>query len=247
MLGAQYLTRMRGFLDELAERRLPEIERAAEAVADRLAAGGALHVHDTGHMLNQELVHRAGGLFAIAPLQFQLSVHNPVSPLHAARPRTASEVERTCALTDLALKSSNLAAGDVLIVGSVSGRNVQVVDVALKARQMGALVVAITSVAYSQSVESRHPSGKRLFEAADIVLDNGAEPGDACLEVEGLPVRAVPTSGIGAALVAWTLLAEVIERLIAKGRIPHVYASVNLDWGAEFNARAQAEFETEGI
>jgi len=242
MLGLRYLDRLRALLDNHRE-QLDAIGEAAEAIATRLADGGALHVYDTGHLLNQELVHRAGGLLAMTPLAFGMSVNNPVSAKHAARKPGGDNL----GFTDVALDASGLAAGDVLLVGSVSGRNPQVVDVAIKARERGALVVAMTAVAYSSHVESKHPSGLRLMDAADITLDNGGDLGDASLEIEGLPVKAVPTSGIGAAVLAWTLVAEVIERLIAKGRVPQVYASANLDWGPEFNANAQRVFAQEGL
>lgn len=243
MLGLRYLDRLRTLLDH-HQGQLGPIGDAAEAIAERLANGGALHVYDTGHLLNQELVHRAGGLLAMTPLQFGMSVTNPVSAKHAARKSGGGAELR---FTDVALDSSGLAAGDVLLVGSVSGRNPQVIDVAIKARERGAFVVALTAVAYSSQVESKHPSGLRLMDAADITLDNGSDLGDASLEVEGLPVKAVPTSGIGAAVLAWTLIAEVIERLVARGVIPQVYASANLDWGPEFNANAQRLFAEQGL
>jgi len=244
MQGKRYLDVVRRLLDTIETETMPVIEKAANAVAERLASGGALHIYDTGHMLNQELVHRAGGLFAMTPLQFGLTVHNPVGPVHAARPGRPGPDLR---LTDVALDASQVRAGDVLIAGSVSGRNEQVVDVAIKARERGAFVIALTATAYSSQVASKHPSGKRLYEVADITLDNGAVLGDASLEVEGLEVKAIPTSGIGAAVVAWVLIAEVIERLIAKGNPPQVYASANLDWGVEFNERARKAFEERGL
>lgn len=245
MLGRQYIGVMRGQLDKL-EGQLQHLVEVADLIAERLAAGGALHIHDTGHMLNQELVNRAGGLMAMTPLQYSFTVHNPVSAKHGARPKTV-EADARLAVTDAVLDASQVKPEDVLIIGSVSGRAASVVDLALKARERGTLVVALTSLAYSGSVASKHPSGKRLFEAADLAVDNGAIEGDACLDVEGLPVRAVPTSGVGAALTAWTLIAEIIEGLLARGVVPTVYASANLDWGQEFNDRAKQSFNEKGI
>ena len=247
LLGSKYIEQVRAHLDRIESEQLPRIREAADLIAQRLAAGGALHIHDSGHMLNHELVHRAGGLFAMVPFQYSFTVNDPVSPVHTGRPGAPDDVARTFSQVELALEAGNIRPGDVLIVGSVSGRAVNVVHVALRARERGVLVVALTSVAYSSSVASKHPSGKRLFEAADIWVDNGAVLGDACLEVEGLPVKAVPTSGVGAAITAWTLIAETIERLIAMGKPPHVFASANLDWGPEFNEKAKQEFDKVGL
>jgi uncharacterized phosphosugar-binding protein len=244
MLGERYIERLRTLLSFMEDQQLPTIRDAAEAIAERLATGGALHIHDTGHLLNQELVHRAGGLLAMTPLQFGMSVNNPVSAKHAARKGATGPY---LGLTDVALDASGLAAGDAVIIGSVSGRNPEVVDVAIKAKERGALIVVLTSVTYSSQVASKHPSGKRLFEVGDFVIDNGSDLGDASLEVEGLPVKAVPTSGIGAAIAAWVLVAEVIERLVAKGCPPQVFASANLDWGVAFNDEARRKFAETGL
>ena len=103
------------------------------------------------------------------------------------------------------------------------------------------------SLAYSSSVTSTHPSGKRLFEAADLAIDNRGVVGDAALTVEGLDAPFGPTSGIGAATVCWCICAQVVERLLALGHKPHVFKSVNLDGGAEFNRKAEEEFRTTGI
>ena len=89
--------------------------------------------------------------------------------------------------TALARSNADFRSGDVLVAHSVSGRNPVTVEVAQVAKDAGAKVVAVTNLKYSQSVASRHPSGKRLFELADIVLDNhglldGGRGGEARVE-----------------------------------------------------------------
>lgn len=81
--------------------------------------------------------------------------------------------------------------GDVLIVHSVSGRNPVGIEMAMAAKEAGGTVIAITNLSYSKSVESRHPSGKRLFEIADIVLDNHGDVGDAAVSIDGLKQRSL--------------------------------------------------------
>jgi uncharacterized phosphosugar-binding protein len=140
-----------------------------------------------------------------------------------------------------------MVEGDVLTIGSVSGRNASSIDLALAARQHGIKTIAVTSVAYSSNVTSTHPSGKRLFEAVDLAIDNCGVHGDAALEIPGLDAPFGPTSGIGAALVCWCISAEVVEGLLKLGRKPHVFKSVNLDGGAEFNQKADEEFRLTGV
>ena len=43
-------------------------------------------------------------------------------------------------------------------------------------------MIALTSLAYSQSVKPRQPGMPRLFEVADLVLDDCAPVGDAAGE-----------------------------------------------------------------
>jgi len=244
MLALDYLNGLRELLERIETTQLTKIDEAAEAMANSAAAGGSLVIHDSGHMLNQELIHRAGGLMGLRPLTFGLNVSNPVA--EAAR-REPTKPESNDAYFEVLLDASCLKKGDVLIIGSVSGRNPAQVGLALEARKRGIFVVAITSLAYSSTVDSRHHSGKRLFEAADIAIDNCGVFGDACLEIEGLACKALPTSGIGAATVAWLLCAQTIEKLLARGIRPHVYQSVNMDGGADFNARETEDFEETGI
>jgi uncharacterized phosphosugar-binding protein len=247
MLAVDYLDVVRGVLDRIQHTQLESIDQAAQLVVDSVTDGGAWHLHDTGHMVSQELIHRAGGLMLIAPLTYSFGVNNPVRSSEKRKPKAAVRGDRIADIGRRIVESSNMVAGDVLTIGSVSGRNAASIDLALAAREAGIKVIAVTSVTYSSSVASTHPSGKRLFEAADLALDNCGVVGDAALEVAGLDAPFGPTSGIGAACVCWCLCAQVVERLLALGHKPHVFKSVNLDGGAEFNRAAEEGFRTTGI
>lgn len=236
MLIESYFDAIGTLVSEIRAAELKEIDHVAEICAHAIESGGVVHIHDTGHMLNSELVHRAGGLAGMTPFTFGMNVanHNPF------RQQTAVEVDVTSETVSLALKQSNIRPGDVLFVGSVSGKAQRVVELALQARDMGVTVVAVTAVAYSSQLESQHPSGKRLYEVADITLDNHAPYGDGMLEVQGLDVKACPASGIGAAVIMWAVSAGIIERLLADGLVPTVYRSVNAPGGPE-DVRAREE------
>lgn len=229
MLISHYFDAIKGRIADIEREEADTIAEVAAICADSIANGGVLHIRDTGHMLNSELVHRAGGLAGLTPLSFGLSVHNA----NSFRDASADKPELTAEVTALALKRSNLKPGDVLFIGSVSGKSESVVELAIQAKQMDVTVVAITSLEYSSQLESQHPSGKRLYEAADITINNHAPYGDAMLEVEGLDVKACPASGICAAVIMWAVIAGTIENLIAKGITPTVFKSVNAPGGPE--------------
>ncbi len=225
------------------------IVAAGKLVADAAAAGGTLHIYDTGHC-TREPHHRAGGLLLLRDLQLNLNVVSSPAPKRAAEMNarlreTRGRVDEQ--MIDLALQRSALMPGDVLIVNSVSGKAPQPVQVALSAKSRGVHVVAITNVSYSSSVASQHSSGKKLFEVAEVVIDNCGVIGDAVLDVEGLDTKAIPTSGLTFCYIIWAIEAEVIAQLLARGLKPHVYRSVNLPDGEEYNARAEAEYRETGV
>lgn len=236
----------RQVLGKIESTQSESIRAAAKLIADSVISGGTWHIYDTGHLLNQEAIGRAGGLMLAAPLSFGMNVNNPVG-WRGRKPGASSDVELAMRTIELALDRSEVAEGDALTIGSVSGKTVNPVEVALAAKRRGVKVIGITSIAYSQKLVSEHPSGKRLFEVADVTIDNCSEPADACVPVAELPDKICPTSGIAAAYINWALTAQIVENLIAAGKTPHVYRSINLPDGREHNEKMLAEFRQAGF
>ena len=83
------------------------------------------------------------------------------------------------------------------MVVSNSGRNAVPVEMCLEAKNIGAKVIAMTNMRHSSSCESRHSSGKKMYEIADVTIDNCGEIGDASFEIEGLDSKIGPTSDAG--------------------------------------------------
>jgi uncharacterized phosphosugar-binding protein len=122
----------------------------------------------------------------------------------------------------------------VFVIASNSGVNGSIVEMAGIVKERGHRLVAITSLAHTRAVDSRHPSGAKLIDHADVVLDNGAPYGDAVVDLpDGGKVCAV--SSITAALLAQMLTAEVVRRLVDAGEKPPVYLSANIPGGDEHN------------
>ena len=238
MLVERYFATLQAKIAEIAADTEP-IHQAAKVCADALASGGAVHIFDSGHMVSSELVHRAGGLAALSGLNFSLTVGNTVRtrpdiPLPPNSPLSYAYIQHV-------FETNQLRPGDVLIVGSVSGKTANVVELALQGRQHGLTVIALTALAYSSKLESEHPSGKRLYEAADLVLDNHAPYGDAMLHVEGLDYDICPASGLGAATTLWAVCAAIVEEMLARGLKPTVFPSVNRPDGRQVLSEITAE------
>lgn len=236
MLIERYFSALQAQLAELAAHPEP-IRRAAKLCADALADGGVIHIFDSGHLVSQELIFRAGGLAALSGLEIGLNIANVVR----TRPALPDGPGLTFGYIQHIFASNQLRRGDVLFVGSVSGKTANVVELALQARAHGLTVIALTALDYSSKLASDHPSGKHLYEAADLALDNGAPYGDGMLEVEGLPYPLCPASGIGAAAVMWAVVAGAVEELLARGLTPTVLPSINLPDGKALVDAAVAE------
>jgi uncharacterized phosphosugar-binding protein len=224
-------------LGEVAATQGEALEEAARLVAASVAAGGVLHLFGAGHsqLLALDAFVRAGGLACVNPiLDPSLS---PAAGLEVAR------AERTEGLAAAILAGEDLRPGEVVLVASNSGVNAVPVEVALGCRERGLRVVALTNLEQAKAAAPRHPSGARLHELADVVIDNRCPPGDAALAL-GSGQRVGPlTTVVGAAVVA-ALCARVAELLGTQGRRPPVLASQNLDGGrpAEANAELLAPY-----
>jgi uncharacterized phosphosugar-binding protein len=135
---------------------------------------------------------------------------------------------------------AGVSPSDVFVMASNSGGNGSVVELAHVVKEHGHPLVVITSMAHSSRVTSRHPSGKRLFELADVVLDNGAPYGDAVLATGDVAVCAI--SSITAALLAQMIVAEVVRTMLAAGETPPVYVSSNVPEGDAHNDALEARY-----
>ncbi|MGI6295404.1 MAG: sugar isomerase domain-containing protein [Armatimonadota bacterium] len=242
MLIKQFFEALSAKVHEIEQAESANIAAIAEICASSIESGGVIHIHDTGHMLNSELIGRAGGLVGFTPFTFGLNVNNP----NSFRDKEAKSENLTAETISLALKRSNIKPGDVLFVGSVSGKSEQVVELVMQARKMGVITVAMTALAYSSKLESQHPSGKRLYEAAEFVLDNHAPYGDSMLTVENLDAGVCPASGLSAATIMWAICAGIVELLIERGITPTVYKSVNAPGGPEDVQARQERYKEKG-
>ncbi len=249
MSAERWFERCNEILDSIRTTQLEPICQAAQLIAEAARAGGALHFYDTGHC-SHEPIHRAGGLCLIRRLNFDFTIETQAGPKRGDQvAQRHAEIRRPTEeeLAQIGVQRSGLAPGDVIIVNSVSGKAPVLVEVTLAAQRLGAKVVGITNTAYSRSIQSQHSSGKRLCEVADVVIDNCGVVGDAVLNMEGVDTGVAPTSGVAFCYIIWAIVAESVAQMRALGLHPHVYRSVNLPDGEEFNARAETAYRESGV
>lgn len=227
----EYLENLTRVLDEIVSTQTDAIDRAAAAFASALERNSRIFLFGTGHshMLAEELFYRAGGLVEIRP------VLEPALMLHVSA-SNSTLLERQPGWAQKLFADYGMQKNDVLVVISNSGRNGVCVDLALLAKEHGLVLIALTNRRHADAGASRHPSGKKLYELADIVLDNCGCVGDASVYFEQLDRRVAPTSTAAGAAILNAVVAGCVEIMLSHGVQPEVFASSNIDGGDEINA-----------
>jgi len=241
----RYLDAVRGIIEHLEKTQTEAVEKAAEIVASALTGGGAVFCASVGHGTDGDFLNRAGGLAAVQGFNFSFNVNSPVAEDLKDRPRP-EPFEQDLETVRFAVRASNLRAGDVMLTGSVSGKNRGPIELAMACRDMGVKVIAFTSMTYTKQVESLHPSGKLLYEVADVVIDHGAPYGDGAVDMPGFDFKLLPVSGVAADIAGWMIWERVIEKMTEAGDPPSVYMSVNRDGGWEYYEKSKAEYNRRG-
>lgn len=204
------------------------MRQAAAAIIEAARADRRVYVFGTGHshMLAEEVHYRAGGLaFTVPVLVGSAMLHEGAV--------ISSVYERTQGLVRPVLERYGMQSGDVIIIASNSGVNAAPIEAADYGHEIGAKVIAITSVEYSSAIANGR---RRLADVADIVLDNGLPPGDAVIEIEGSGLKVGPVSTAIGVTVLNAIFAEVASELAKSGDAP-VYLSANMPGAAEVNQR----------
>lgn len=245
MLQTEYLDAVRDLTTRLETAAAAQADAAAGAIAESLVAGNAFFIGPLGHGNDGDLLHRAGGLIAAQPFSVSFSRRDSVGGATRDRPRP-EPYDDGLELARVAVRGSRMRRGDCLVTGSVSGRSVAPISLAIAAGEMGIRVIGITSAAYSSRIAPIHSSGKRLSEVCEFVIDNCVPFGDAAMQVEGLSQSIIPLSGVATIMACWMICAQVTEKLLARGLTPSHYISANRPDGPEFNKRMQEQFSRQG-
>lgn len=227
----QYVQHIKDIIGNVVETQYKQIESASNLLVNAIINEKCIYVFGASHagIIAQEVFYRTGGLVPINPIL-------PASLMLNIRPVThTSAMERLEGYGSEVLKTVNIQEGDILLIHSVSGRNAVAIDMALDAKAKGVKVIALTNINYSSQVTARHSSGKRLFECADIVIDNCGDFEDSCIELDNFNQKVAPSSTVIGALIVNMMVVQVAETLLELGIEPPIYHSANVDGGDAFN------------
>jgi uncharacterized phosphosugar-binding protein len=204
------------------------ITAAGEVCADSIAGDGLVFAFGTGHggAAALEMFPRTGGVTGFRPIVESsiMAMHHVLGDQGTAQYRFLHTQE---GYGKAILRSHQLRDGDSLILFSHSGINPVILDMAVEFQERGMKVIGVTSVPHSSQVKSRHSSGKRLYEIADVTIDTGIPLEDAHQYIDGLedPVGATSTSI--AVAVSHAINASTADSLVKRGVAPMVMINTN--------------------
>jgi uncharacterized phosphosugar-binding protein len=204
-----------------AQRR--QIEQAADWFSQAILAGRVVHLFGAGHsrIAVEEMWPRYGSFPGFNPIvELSLTFHNLVTGANGQR--QAMFLENQGGLAERILRNFDLSSQDAALVVSSGGCNVVPIEIAQIFRRAGIKVVAVVSRQHCEASPSRHPDALKLPDCADLVLDGGAPPGDAVVEIPGLETPVAPASTVGSCVLINCLKAEVADRLVRAGQPPKV-------------------------
>ncbi len=228
----------------VVQRQQVLIQQAADWFATTILAGRMVHLFGSGHsrILVEEMWPRYGSFPGFNPIvELSLSFHNLVVGPNGQR--QAMFLENVSGLAERILRNFDLSAEDSALVASSSGCNVVPIEIAECFQKRKIKVVAIISRRHSEASGSRHTSGKKLQDFADVVLDTGAPVGDAMVQIEGLETPVAPGSTVGGCLLINAIKAEVAERLTRAGQPPTVLTAGAVVGAAKATALFEAAYD----
>ena len=230
MLLDQYNQAVDDLILKVRTTQRENIIKAGKLIADTVASGGQVYLSKICHEIENDIIYRGGGPIFYKHFAYGMHVEKN------ARVRDRSDLDTSVwGMAAYALKMSDMRPGDVLMVSSVSGRTVSTVDLAYEAKKFGLKVIVFISMEYAQAVEAVHPSGMKLYEMADIVMDNCAPAAEAMMEVPGIEAHYAAASGIASDILLWSMTTVAVEELLNRGITPGILKSANFPGGNEYN------------
>jgi uncharacterized phosphosugar-binding protein len=210
-------------LRRIADSQADAVEQASQWCAEAIADDGLVHLFGTGHsrIPVEEMFPRYGSYPGFNPMvELSMTFHTQV--VGANGQRQAMFIERMPGLAEVILSNFSFGPKDVMIVFSAGGLSAVPVEMARGARRRGLRVIAVTSVAQSQSDEPDPSIGARLLDEADLVIDLCTPHADAMITIDGLDTPVGPGSSLAAVAIVNSIKVRTAQLLVERGAMPSV-------------------------
>jgi uncharacterized phosphosugar-binding protein len=226
MLATQWLANARSVMDAIESTQMENIKQAAAIMAESIAAERWVHTFGCGHatLPVEEMYPRIGGFVGFHPM-IELPLTFFTNIVGGMGVHQFVFLERVEGYGKEIMKSYRFDPRDTMWLFSHSGINNVNIDIALEARKIGMKVVVLGSAEAFKDTKTRHSSGKKIFELADVVVDTCVPAVDASVDLINHQDKIAPVSTIAFVSAVWMIVATVAEYAGRTGRYP-VYSSV---------------------
>ncbi|MBO4733523.1 MAG: SIS domain-containing protein [Clostridia bacterium] len=226
MIFEDYYLKIIGVLDKIKNTQTEKITKAAKIVANVIEHDGIIYIFGCGHshLIALDAFYRAGGLANVsAMLDTDLMLHNGAAK--------SSKMEKLSGIAENIFERYGVTENDMLITVSTSGKNAVPCEMAQIATKNGIPNIAIVSGDYFAD-KTETP---RLYECADMYIDNCVPYGDAVMEITGTETKMGSVSTVASSFVLQSILLEGAEIAAKEGARAPIYMSGNIESGAEYN------------
>lgn len=226
------------------ENEQPSIEKAAKVIVDAYEKGRMVHVIGPGGHSNigvEEILWRAGGLAFWNPI-----LDAGTNLIHGAK--RSNIVERTPGYAISVLDAYHVGQqdGEVMVIINAYGINSMTIDTVEECKKRHVTTIAVTSDTFAKIVpqghRSRHPSGKNLYQEADIYINNHLPAGDNVVSIDGYDQKVGSASTFCNCFCMNCLSACIVQEFIRRGLEPPIFKSANMPGGDEHNKSLEAKY-----
>ncbi len=226
MIFETYYSKILSILAQIKDTQSEKIEAAAKMAEKVIENDGIIYIFGCGHshLIGLDCFYRSGGLANVsAMLDTDLMLHNGAAK--------SSKMEKMSGIAESIFERYCLTKNDMLITVSTSGKNAVPTEMAKTAKENGIPNIAIISSAYF-SDETKAP---KLYEFADMYIDNCVPHGDAVMDISGTDVKMGSVSTVASSFIIQSVLIEAAQAAAKNGVKPPIYKSGNIEGGAEYN------------
>lgn len=225
---SDYLGQIVEILQRIEREEREKMTEAAETVADVICRDGIIYTFGCGHshLPCLDTFYRAGGLACVSPiLDEDLMLHDGAAK--------SSRMEKMPGIAAEAFRRHNVTPNDLIVVVSASGKNAAPVEMCECAKKAGVKLVTISSSAYIDH-------GAKLLSLGDIAVDCKVPYGDAVIDVGEAKMGGLST--YASLFILNSILIDGAKKALAKGTVPPVYRSGNVEGGTAKNVALEERY-----
>ncbi|MCF0110670.1 MAG: sugar isomerase domain-containing protein [Erysipelotrichaceae bacterium] len=219
----RYFEKELEIVEEVRRTQADKIREGAKLIADCYEQGGIVRLFGCGHshLITEDVFWRAATLGNVhAILEPSVSGMSEITK--------AGNVESLEGYGQMIVEYHKIAKPDIMICISNSGNKAVAIDVARTCQEKGIPTIVLTNVKYSEYLNAKHSSGKKLKDFGDVVISNCSAIGDSAMTIDGFDIPVGSTSSIPFLFIQNSMFAEAVELLVQRGIKPEVYLNGSL-------------------